>query len=424
MSRFALIIGNSDYLDPKLARLVTPVEDVDGLAQVLSAADIGGFDDVRVLIDKSVLEVRRVIARFFAGKKPDDLLLLFFSGHGVRDERGLLYLAVQDTEHDLLNATAIPAAFITDEMDQSRSRRQVLILDCCHSGAFSHGAKAAADVGVGTAAAFAGTGFGRMVLTATDATQFAWEGDQVIGKADKSVFTHYLVEGLRTGQADTDADGQITLDELYDYVYERVVKATTKQTPRKFTYNQQGDVVIAHNPRPIVKPALLPPELRQAIENPLSGIREGAVRELERLLRSQHRGLSLAAFEALQEFVRDDSRRVSLAAEAALATRPGGPPPGEAAVAGPVPGEIVEPELGTREAARVRVEPPASARRSDEPAPNQKPCQRLSRPSPSWLKPPIWRQSPLAVREQPHPGDAQRPMGYLGTSPRSRVTQR
>ncbi len=356
MSRLALVIGNSEYQDPKLARLVTPVEDVTDLAKVLRASDIGSFDDVRVLIDKSVLEVRRVIARFFTEKQPDDLLLLYFSGHGVRDDRGLLYLAVQDTEHDLLNATAIPAAFVTDEMDRSRSRRQVLILDCCHSGAFSHGAKGVPGMGVGTGAAFEGTGFGRMVLTATDATQFAWEGDQVIGEADNSVFTRYLVEGLRTGQADVDGDGRITLDELYDYVYAQVVQTTSKQTPRKFTYNQQGDVVIARNPRPTVKPAELPAELRQAIENPLSGVRDGAVRELERLLGSSHRGLSQAAFEALQSLAADDSHRVSQSAQAALAAHAQRQPPSEAVGIQRQAGQQAEPARGAPDAAATEAE--------------------------------------------------------------------
>jgi uncharacterized caspase-like protein len=41
----------------------------------------------------------------------------------------------------LLTGTAVPASFLTEEMDASRSRRQVLILDCCHSGAFARGAK-------------------------------------------------------------------------------------------------------------------------------------------------------------------------------------------------------------------------------------------------------------------------------------------
>jgi pSer/pThr/pTyr-binding forkhead associated (FHA) protein len=141
-------------------------------------------------------------------------------------------------------------------MDRSRSRRQVLILDCCHSGAFAQGSKAMTGESAGTGPAFEGIGYGRVVLTATDATQYAWEGDKVIGQADRSVFTHYLIEGLRTGEADTDLDGTITLDEMYDYVYEKVVTVTPRQTPGKWSYKQQGDIVIARNPHPSAKPAV------------------------------------------------------------------------------------------------------------------------------------------------------------------------
>ena len=124
-------------------------------------------------------------------------------------------------------------------MDRSLSKRQALILDCCHSGAFAQGAKAAASQVVGTGPAFEGTGYGHVVLTATDSTQYAWEGDRIIGESDKSVFTHYILQGLRTGEADLDNDGKITVDELYEYVYEKVVRDTPKQTPGKWSYKQQ-----------------------------------------------------------------------------------------------------------------------------------------------------------------------------------------
>ncbi len=157
-----------------------------------------------------------------------------------------------------------------------------------------------------------------MVLTATDATQYAWEGDQIIGEADNSVFTHYLVQGLQTGEADVDADGRITLDELYDYVYGQVVTRTPKQTPGKWSYKQQGDMVIARNPKPIVKPAELPADLRTAIESPLANVRSGAVRELDRLLNGSNAGLALAAFDAIKHLIDDDSRSVSQVASNAL----------------------------------------------------------------------------------------------------------
>ena len=126
------------------------------------------------------------------------------------DDQGHLYLAVKDTERSLLRATGIPAAYITDEMNNSRSQRQVLILDCCHSGAFARGSKGATGASVGTATAFEGSGFGRVVLTATDATQYAWEGEQIIGEAQSSLFTHHLINGMSSGAADLNHDGHIT----------------------------------------------------------------------------------------------------------------------------------------------------------------------------------------------------------------------
>ncbi|MFN8595247.1 MAG: caspase family protein [Anaerolineae bacterium] len=316
--KLALIIGNSHYQDPNLAKLVAPTEDVSDLAEVLRHPDIGEFDEVQTLLNSSSEEIRLHIQDFFFDKKPDDLLLFYFSGHGVRDDQGRLYLAVQNTRTSRLLATAIGADFVRDAMNASRSKRLVIVLDCCHSGAFAEGNKAAAGESVGTAQAFEGSGYGRVVLTATDATQYAWEGDKIIGEADNSLFTHFIVEGLRTGAADIDGDGKITLDEMYDYVYERVVTRTPKQTPGKWSYKQQGDIIIARNPKPIVKPDELPIELRQAIESPLASLREGVVRELERMLGGSSRGLALSAREALETLVNDDSRRVSQAAAAAL----------------------------------------------------------------------------------------------------------
>ncbi|MEJ2708649.1 MAG: caspase family protein [Anaerolineales bacterium] len=264
--RLALIIGNSVYQDPTLARLKAPDVDVGALHDVLKDSQVGGFDDVDLIFNSTSSNVRVAISSFFARKSHDDLLVLYFSGHGVLDDNGRLYLAVKDTDHSYLRATAIPAAFITDEMDHSRSRREVLILDCCHSGAFARGSKGATGASVGTASAFEGKGYGRVILTASDATQYAWEGDRVIGEAKNSLFTHYLVEGLQTGQADTNGDGEITVDELFDYVYKQVVSQTSKQTPGKWSYREQGEIVIARA-HARVAPQVAEPKLPETEES-------------------------------------------------------------------------------------------------------------------------------------------------------------
>jgi len=316
--KFALIIGNTEYIDPGLAQLTAPGKDTEDFARVLKDQDIGAFDNVKILLNQLSSTVSESIDEFFDQKKPDDLLVLYFSGHGVRDELGSLYLAVKNTIRSRLRSTAIKSDYIRDVMDQSRSKRQVLILDCCNSGAFSQGTKAATGVSIGTASAFEG-GYGRIILTASDSTQFAWEGDKVIGETDNSLFTHYLVEGLE-GEGDQDGDGRITVDELYDYAYEKVRLATPKQTPSKFSSKQQGEIVLRERMRlQDIKPVTLPDQLISEIENPYPEVRLRAVGQLEKLLMGKNLGLALSAREALERIEKeDDSRRVAQAATQVL----------------------------------------------------------------------------------------------------------
>lgn len=317
--RYALVIGNSEYDDGTLAQLKTPITDTQALAAALNDPSLGQFDDVSLIVNQSESATRRGISQFFAQKKPDDLVLLYFSCHGVLDDRGRLYLAVKDTLHDLLKATGIAASFITDEMDSCRSRRQILIMDCCYGGAFVRGTKGGSEKAL-TQTTFEGAGYGRVVLTASDSTQFALEGDQVVEQASLSLFTHYLLNGMTTGEADQDEDGQITLDELYDYTYNQVVGSTPRQTPCKWSYNQQGDLVISKSPRQkVIKPAELSMELRDALQNPYSSVRLGAIEALKRLLLGSDPSYSLAAQIALESLTTDDSRSVSEAATKLLA---------------------------------------------------------------------------------------------------------
>jgi hypothetical protein len=314
--KYALIIGNNKYDDPKLAQLKTPAADSQALAKILDDKTIGSFDEVTPLINQTETRVRRAISAFLTNKKPDDLVLLYFSGHGVLDDRGRLYLALKDTQFNLLKATSIPSSFVADEMDSCRSKRQILILDCCHSGAFARGTKG--EQKAITETTFEGSGFGRVVLTASDSTQYALEGDQVIKQTELSLFTHFLLDGLKTGEADMNNDGLIALDEWYDYTYAKVVSETPRQVPHKWSYNQQGDLVIAKNPFVKKKVVELPYELVQALESSFVGIRESAVNELGKYLQSRDPEMVNLAISSLEKMKGDDGRRISSLAERLL----------------------------------------------------------------------------------------------------------
>jgi hypothetical protein len=262
--KYALVIGNSKYNDPKLAQLKTPEADSRALAKVLRTKSIGKFDEVISLIDQTEAKTRRAISTFLSNKKPDDLVLLYFSGHGVLDGRGSLFLALKDTQITSLNATAISSSFLSYEMDNCRSRRQILILDCCNSGAFARGTKGPRKAV--TESTFEGSGSGRVVLTASDSTQFAFEGDRVIPQTDFSLFTHFLLEGLKTGKADKDNDGNVSLDEWYDYCHARITATTPQQIPHKWSYHQQGELIIAQNPFAKKKPQPKTLQLRAMLD--------------------------------------------------------------------------------------------------------------------------------------------------------------
>ena len=190
------------------------------MAEVLADPRIGAFTVTRV-IDQDERRVRRKIDVFLSSRGLADLVVVYLSCHGSLDRRGRLYFAAADTVKNQLGSTGILSAWLLDQLDDCRARRQVLILDCCFSGAFARGSKGVADLDLERR--LAGHGRGRAVLTASRAGEYSFEGQALPGAGvTGSVFTAGLVEGLRTGDADASGDGYVSVDEAYDYAYNYV----------------------------------------------------------------------------------------------------------------------------------------------------------------------------------------------------------
>jgi hypothetical protein len=252
--RKALIVANDQYENEGLGLLRAPSADADALRRVLGDPDVADFT-VQVVHNEPAHLVQAQIDDLFSDGRPDDLLLLHFSCHGLKSESGELFFAATNTNPTRLVSTATSAEFVRKGMRSSRSRSIVLLLDCCYGGAFTQGAAVRAAGNVNVLDSFSGGklggGRGRAVITASTSMEYAFEGGQLTGTAGQrpSVFTAAVVDGLATGDADRDEDGWVSVNELYDYVFDKVQEQNPHQTPSS-DFQLQGELYLARSHRP------------------------------------------------------------------------------------------------------------------------------------------------------------------------------
>lgn len=239
--RFALLIANDKFDDKNLHKLTAPTADVLDLGKVLENPLIGGFK-VEPMINAGLEEVRTGISNHFLMRKPDDFVLIYYTGHGLRDLFGDLYLALQGTKVSNPAPCSIDADFIKRAMRNSFAKRQILILDCCHSGAYMGlEAKQASDSVVFMPDDLDPGGYGQFVLAASGANQSAFEVE------GRSIFTRCLVEGLQTGQAAPNKEA-ISIHDLHAYACSRVAEYEAPMQPRLSVKEETTPVIIARNP--------------------------------------------------------------------------------------------------------------------------------------------------------------------------------
>src|SRR6202012_1171777 len=224
---------NSTYPadEHNLQTLRGPVKDIAALNRALIDPQAGLFADadVTLLPEATSSRVIRVMGGFFGTADREDVLLVYFSGHGKLDHSGRLHLCMQDTESADLLSTAVSSTRINEFADASRARNVVIVLDCCHAGAFRGGELTDAVAGPG-----------RYVLTSCRGTQLANDATVENGT---SVFTQHLVDGLLGAADDQDRDGWVTFSDLYAYVNRRLREAG-KQIPQQ-RGSGDGDVRLA-----------------------------------------------------------------------------------------------------------------------------------------------------------------------------------
>jgi hypothetical protein len=249
---WAAVIGINDY--PRLPHLKYAVNDAQAFYKLLVEDNRVPAENVALLLNEqaSLVNLRSTLGtRIKNAARENDMVIIFFAGHGATerdatspDGDGLeKYLLPFDTQPADLYSTALPMVEIARIFNRIRSERMVFIADACYSG--GSGGRTVSIGGVranitdGFLERIAG-GRGKVILTASAANEVSVERDEL----QHGVFTFFLLEGLR-GRADNDHDGQITVDEAYRYVYDRVPQATGQEQHPVKRGTVEGSLVLS-----------------------------------------------------------------------------------------------------------------------------------------------------------------------------------
>ncbi|MFK8182427.1 MAG: Hsp70 family protein [Phormidesmis sp.] len=239
--KVALLIGVGEYGEG-LPPLQCPAKGVEAMQDVLGNADIGGFEVVPS-VNPDVGEMRALISDTFAPLRKNDLALLYFTGHGIKTITDDFYLTTAQTKlfknGQLSTGTAIEAEFVKQVLRDCNAARKVVILDCCFGAAFVDGFLTMDDGSMNVETQMGGKGW--CVLTAATSRRYALEQ---VGE-ELSVYTRYLVEGLKTGGAALDGWKFVSVRHWHDYVEAQIRTAAPAMEPAIFNGQAGENIYVA-----------------------------------------------------------------------------------------------------------------------------------------------------------------------------------
>ncbi|MBI1733614.1 MAG: caspase family protein [Candidatus Rokubacteria bacterium] len=243
--RYAVIVGAGTYEQSTLPAAPVAERDAQALYDLLVTK--GGYKTENVQFLTGPKATLRAVNQalgvwLYRRASKDDSVLVYFAGRGApevdptgRERDGLAkYLLTGDTDPESLFSTAFPLTKLEDVFQRLRSDRVVFLLDADFTGnmtgrSYSRQSTRAASVSAAFLERLA-SATGRVFITASGANESAIEAADV----RHGLFTYYLLQGLG-GAADRDADGIVTLNELYGFmqgkVAEHAKKLGTRQTP-------------------------------------------------------------------------------------------------------------------------------------------------------------------------------------------------
>ncbi len=235
-TRRALLVGNWEF--PRdadhLPALKGPPHDLELLAGALTDPDTGlhQVSELIVVENADKAEIILKIEDFFGQASRDHQLLLYYTGHGQLNLLDEFYLCAKDTDTRRLVSSAVSGRDVHNIIKASSARANVVLLDCCYSGNFKGGGAQSERL----------SGEGRYVLTSSRPAMLTRDADE---RDAPSPFTAFVAQALQGAAPDSDDDGFISMEDVYEYVSH---KLPAESTPQRAFDEAVGHLTVARAP--------------------------------------------------------------------------------------------------------------------------------------------------------------------------------
>ena len=240
---YVLAVGISKYPGP--LRLNYAEKDAKLIAATFQERSKSLFRDVqvRLLTDEEATQKNILTGLTWLQRQMTqfDVAVIFFSGHGQKDNGGALYLLPVDVSTDDLFSTAVPAVHFKKALN-GIPNRLIVLLDTCHAGAIGVDRRRADDSPTDDLVRnLMNDDYGLVIMASSSSRAFSLESNA----QRQGYFTLALTEGL-SGKADYNHDGTVFLHELDGYVTDRVKDLTRgQQHPRTAKPTSVGPLPLA-----------------------------------------------------------------------------------------------------------------------------------------------------------------------------------
>ncbi len=235
---YALVVGISQYRNlPAKAQLKFAHRDAEEFARLLRSESGGGLSSttMRVLMDgqATLSAIRGALHTWLPqAAGANDVVYIFFAGHGVVAEQGEAYFVAHDSDPQNLHSTGLSFREVNETLSTRLKSSLVIVLaDACHAGTIGWTDNSAISGAAQTALENMGSRDKSFLkLLASRPSEQSFESDRWDG--GHGIFTHALLTGLR-GEAEQDRDGVVRVSELIEHVSRLVPKETqSQQNPR------------------------------------------------------------------------------------------------------------------------------------------------------------------------------------------------